>query len=460
MRKVAFLTLGCKVNQSDSGAMERLFRQAGYIVVDFAQPADVYIINTCVVTDAAERKSRQMIRRAARQSPGAVIAVTGCYPQIDAERVKGFQGVDLIVGTDKREKIVSLVEKARQDGCLDATGELSPDLGFERLPSGNVNTRTRAYLKIQEGCDQYCSYCLIPYARGPSRSRPLASVRAEAARLVGEGFSEIVLIGIHLGAYGVEKPGSGNLCAAVKAALSVAGLKRLRLGSIESTELDDELLALLKSDRRLCRHLHLPLQSGCDRVLQAMRRPYTTADFQRAVEEARREIPGIAVTTDIIAGFPGETPAMFAESCAFVEKMAFSRAHIFPFSPRRGTPAANFPAQVSREEKIRRAKELARIAKAAEEKFLKSLLGREREVLFEQAEGGAFVSGLTDDYVKVFAPLDENLLGKIARVRIGGLKKAGLAAQVIGSEVKEVLIKSVASPDEDFPRKIRRRREP
>ncbi|MDR2006789.1 MAG: tRNA (N(6)-L-threonylcarbamoyladenosine(37)-C(2))-methylthiotransferase MtaB [Acidaminococcales bacterium] len=436
MRKVAFLTLGCKVNQADSGAMEQLFRQAGYLAVDFTEPADVYIINTCVVTDTAEHKSRQLIRRAARQNPNAVIAVTGCYPQIGAEAVKHIKGVDLIVGTDRRREIVSLVEKARQSGCLDAAGALSLDAGFEELPSGNVNTRTRAYLKIQEGCDQYCSYCVIPYARGPSRSRPLESVRTQTSRLVEAGFREIVLIGIHLGAYGAEKPAAGNLCAAVKTALSVDNLERLRLGSIEPTELDFELLSLLKNDRRLCRHLHLPLQSGCDAVLRAMKRPYGTADFQRIVDEVRCCVPDVAITTDIIAGFPGETPAMFAETCAFVEKMAFSRAHIFPFSPRAGTPAADFSGQVGREEKIARTKELARIAKKSEEKFLSGLLGKEREVLFEQAEGETLMTGLTDDYAKAFAPLDNSLLGGIARVLITGLEAGGVTAKLAMTAAK------------------------
>ncbi|MDR3348883.1 MAG: tRNA (N(6)-L-threonylcarbamoyladenosine(37)-C(2))-methylthiotransferase MtaB [Acidaminococcales bacterium] len=431
MRKVAFLTLGCKVNQSDSGAMEQLFCRAGYRVVDFTEPADVYIVNTCVVTDAAERKSRQMIRRAARQNPGAVVAVTGCYPQTGAETVKRLKGVDIIVGTDKRLEIVSLVENARQSACLDAAGAFPTGAGFEELPSGNVNARTRAYLKIQEGCDQYCSYCVIPYARGPSRSRPLASVRAETVRLADAGFREIVLIGIHLGAYGAERTAGGNLCAAVKEVLSVGGPQRLRLGSIEPTELDFELLSLLKNDRRLCRHLHLPLQSGCDAVLRAMRRPYRAADFQRIVDEARRHVPDMAITTDIIVGFPGETPAMFAETCAFVEKMAFSRAHIFPFSPRAGTPAANFPDKVGREEKAARAKELARIAKEAEKNFLSGLRGKERDVLFEQAEGETLMAGLTDDYAKVFAPLDNSLLGGIARVSIAGLKAGGVAAKIL-----------------------------
>jgi threonylcarbamoyladenosine tRNA methylthiotransferase MtaB len=264
------------------------------------------------------------------------------------------------------------------------------------------------------------------------RSRALGSVRAEAARLVEEGFSEIVLIGIHIGAYGAEKGGGGKLGDAVKAALSVAGLKRLRVGSLESTELDAGLIALWQGDRRLCRHLHLPLQAGCDFILRSMKRPYDKAGFQRAIADLRRRVPDLAITTDVIVGFPGETPAMFDETCAFVEQMAFSRVHIFPFSPRAGAPAADFPDQVDREEKSRRAKELARVAQKTEKAFLSNLLGQERLALFEQADGESLMAGLTDDYVKVFAPLDKTLIGKIARVKITGFRAGGAAVEIVG----------------------------
>ena len=427
---VAFFTLGCKVNQSDSGGMEQLFKQAGYDQVSFDRIADVYVINTCIVTDVARRKSRRVIRGAIRRNPQALVVVVGCYPQTAADEVKKIEGVGLVIGGGQRGEIVRLVEQARQSHRTNET-EISawPDT-FEELPPGNLKNRTRAYLKIQDGCNQYCSYCIIPYARGASRSRPLDSVRMEAVRLTGAGFKEIVLIGIHLGAYGLDQDTGAKLSDAVRAVLSADGLERLRLGSLESPEADDDLLDIMADDRRLCRHLHLPLQSGCDEILLAMRRPYRTADFARQIENIRVRIPDISITTDIIAGFPGETQEMFARTCAFVENMAFSNTHIFPFSPRRGTLAANLPEQVSRAETARRVKLLESIDRNARGKFLAGLTGQTRTVLFEQAVGD-LMRGLTDDYARVYSPLDRTLLGKISRVRIiGGYGEDALSGEI------------------------------
>lgn len=424
MRKVAFLTLGCKVNQSDSAAMEELFRRADYEIVDFSQLADVYVVNTCVVTNVAQNKSKQMIRRAVRNNPSAIIAVCGCYAQTAPEEVRRLPGVHLILGNDKRNEIVKLVEKVRDSGYIDAVHALNKQIAFEEMLSGNVASRKRAYLKIEEGCNQYCSYCIIPYARGHVRSRPLESIFAETKRLVAEGFKEIVLIGIHLGAYGFETGGGKKLSDAVKTVLAVEGVQRLRLGSLESIELEDELITLFNKDQRLCRHLHLPLQSGCDKVLYEMRRPYTAEAYMGLLEKLRKQIPDIAVTTDIIVGFPNESEADFGETLAFVEQAKFSDVHIFPFSVRKGTPAASMPGQITREEKNRRGKLLDSVVQKNRHDFLQTFVGKKVEVLFEQETDNGLLAGLTENYVKVYAKAETGLLGEIATVKIKA-EKAG-----------------------------------
>ena len=343
MKKIAFMTLGCKVNQADTASMQELFRQAGYTVCDFTEEADVYVVNTCVVTNTGQQKSRQMIRRAIRKENDALIVVTGCYPQTAAEEVKAIDGVDLIIGTQDRAKIVMLVEAALAKKRNQIDDEVRPweqSVQFEEMSGGNEADKTRAYLKIQEGCNQYCSYCIIPYARGPIRSRSLQSIREEVQRLTEAGYKEIVLIGIHLGCYGKEMKDGTTLYDAVQAALSVPALQRLRLGSLESVEVEERLLDLMETDKRLCPHLHLPLQSGCDNVLTDMHRPYDTKKFKALLDQIRKRVPGIAVTTDVIVGFPGETEADFDVTCNFVKQCGFAKMHIFPYSKRKGTPAA------------------------------------------------------------------------------------------------------------------------
>lgn len=418
MSKAAFFTLGCKVNQSDTAAMQMLFEQAGYETVDFSDHADVYIINTCVVTNVAQNKSKQMIRRAVRQNPDALVAVAGCLPQTAAKEVAKIEGVHLIVGNDRRAEIVSLVEEARLSGYVDAVNTFSRETAFEDMVAGNIENRTRAYLKVQEGCNQYCTYCIIPYARGFVRSRNIESIKHEAKRLAGAGFREIVLIGIHLGAYGVETSYSVKLYDAVKAALSADGIERLRLGSLESIELDDMLIDLLAKEKRFCRHLHLPLQSGCNDILKAMNRPYNTDDFCRLAKKVRAKIPEIAITTDVIVGFPGESEKAFLKTCDFVEKAGFAKVHIFPFSARKGTPAATMPGQVAKSVKHERVKILSDIAERSALKFHEGMIGKEYPVLFEEKAESGYISGLTDNYVRTLVKADNSLLGQIRYVLV------------------------------------------
>ena len=434
MRKIAFYTLGCKVNQSDTASMERLFREAGYEIVDFAEKADIYLINTCVVTNMGQRKSRQMIHRAIRKNPNAFIVVSGCYPQTAAEEVKAIQGVDLIIGNQDRAAVVTLVEAAATEQSIDAydnVKKLSAQTAFEELSADCETEKTRAFLKIQEGCNQFCTYCIIPYARGPLRSRSLENIKDEVEKLVAAGFSEVVLIGIHLGAYGKELKNGTSLTDAVKAALAVTGLARVRLGSLESVEVGEDLLDLMASDERVQRQLHLPLQTGCDDVLKSMHRPYDTKIFAELIQKIRAKLPDVAITTDVIVGFPGETEENFAATKEFVRYCGFSKIHIFPFSPRKGTPAASFSGVVSEKVKQRRAVELAEVDRESHEKYCESMLDKTVTVLFEQESAEGLWEGLSGNYVRVYAKSEDNLSGKIRKITLKDLYKDGMIGEIL-----------------------------
>lgn len=435
MAKIAFYTLGCKVNQADTASMENLFLRSGHQLVSFDGEADVYIINTCVVTNTGQRKSRQTIHRAIRKNPNALIVVTGCYPQTAAEEVKAIAGVDMIIGNQDRAQIVQLVEERlahRQTDTLDAVHKLTASTAFEEMAAGDITDKTRAFLKIQEGCNQFCTYCIIPYARGPLRSRSLESIRTETQRLISAGFKEIVLIGIHLGCYGKENPDGPTLYDAVKTVLDVPGVQRLRLGSLESVEVEPRLLTLMQEDARFCRHLHLPLQSGCDKTLQAMHRPYTTDKFKTLLADIKTKVPDIAITTDVIVGFPGETEADFETTCKFAESCCFSKMHIFPFSARKGTPAEKFAGAVTEAVKKERADILGRIDETMHKTFLQAMVGENAEVLFEQPAGEDYFEGLTGNYQRVFVKSGgRNLGGEILPVKITAFDGEKLLGEII-----------------------------
>lgn len=435
MAKIAFYTLGCKVNQADTASMENLFLRSGHQLVSFDGEADVYIINTCVVTNTGQRKSRQTIHRAIRKNPNALIVVTGCYPQTAAEEVKAIAGVDMIIGNQDRAQIVQLVEERlahRQTDTLDAVHKLTASTAFEEMAAGDITDKTRAFLKIQEGCNQFCTYCIIPYARGPLRSRSLESIRTETQRLISAGFKEIVLIGIHLGCYGKENPDGPTLYDAVKTVLDVPGVQRLRLGSLESVEVEPRLLTLMQEDARFCRHLHLPLQAGCDKTLQAMHRPYTTAKFKTLLADIKNRVPDIAITTDVIVGFPGETEADFETTCKFAESCGFSKMHIFPFSARKGTPAEKFAGAVTEAVKKERADILGKIDETMHKAFLQAMVGQTAEVLFEQPAGEDYFEGLTGNYQRVFVKSGgRNLDGEILPVKITAFDGEKLLGEII-----------------------------
>ena len=392
MAKIAFYTLGCKVNQADTASMENLFLRSGHQLVSFDGEADVYIINTCVVTNTGQRKSRQTIHRAIRKNPNALIVVTGCYPQTAAEEVKAIAGVDMIIGNQDRAQIVQLVEERlahRQTDTLDAVHKLTASTAFEEMAT-------------------------------------------ETQRLISAGFKEIVLIGIHLGCYGKENPDGPTLYDAVKTVLDVPGVQRLRLGSLESVEVEPRLLTLMQEDARFCRHLHLPLQSGCDKTLQAMHRPYTTAKFKTLLADIKTKVPDIAITTDVIVGFPGETEADFETTCKFAESCGFSKMHIFPFSARKGTPAEKFAGAVTEAVKKERADILGKIDETMHKTFLQAMVGQTAEVLFEQPAGEDYFEGLTGNYQRVFVKSGgRNLGGEILPVKITAFDGEKLLGEII-----------------------------
>ena len=430
VRTVAFMTLGCKVNQYETETMEGLFRQAGYRVVPFTESADVYIVNTCSVTMLGEKKSRQLVRRAQRQNEAALIAVTGCYAQLAPDIVGTLPGVRLIVGTQDRGRIVELVEEAAAGSeVLRDVGDIMAADTFEDIPLFAAPERTRAFLKIQEGCQNFCTFCIIPYTRGPLRSRALASVRREAEKLVAAGFWEIVLTGIHLGAYGRDLTGTVTLADAARTVLEIDGLQRLRLGSLESVELTPALFTLLRDDRRFARHLHLPLQAGSDAVLREMHRFYDTAGYERLLTRIREEVPGIAISTDIIVGFPGETEAMFQESLAFVRRQEFARVHVFPYSRRPATPAAARSDQVPHPVRRERVKMMQALADEMAADYHGKFIGTIVPVLFEtQHEGVA--DGLTDTYIRVYTKGPVKV-GEITAMRLLRLYRDGLWGEPI-----------------------------
>lgn len=434
VKTVAIYTLGCKVNQFESAALAVLFKDRGYRVVDFDSPADVYVINTCTVTHLADRKSRQVIRRATRTSPGALIVVTGCYAQVAPDEVLKIPGVDLVVGTRDRTRIVELVEMAKKnDGPFNAVADLSGVQEFEELPAGGIPGRARAFLKIQEGCDNYCTYCIVPYARGPLRSLRPERVMEEVQKLLAAGYREIVLTGIRTGAYGRDLDGDVDLPLLISSLSSLPGRFRLRLSSVEPQDVSPRLIEVLASSPVMCRHLHLPLQSGDDWILRRMGRRYGTGEFRQLVADLRRAIPGIAVTTDVIVGFPGERVENFNNTCRFVEEIGFAGLHVFKYSPRRSTPAAGFSGQVTPEEKEVRSRKLTALGYRLARRFAFQQVGTELEVLVERPyeRRPGYYEGHTDNYLVAVFPAGAELRGELVRVRVECVRGRLLQGKII-----------------------------
>ena len=429
--KVAICTLGCKVNQYESQAMETLLIRRGHTLVDFEEPADVYIINTCTVTAVSEKKSRQSIRRARRLGPDAVVAVCGCYGQTRPEALDGL-GVDLISGTGDHTAFLDEVEalaRQRQTGTVSQVDRALERRQLERLPAGGLEGRTRAMLRVEDGCVNFCSYCIIPYARGPIRSMPAEEARAEAARLAGEGYRELVLTGIEISSWGRDLPGRPELADLVEEVCRAAPECRVRLGSLEPRTITEEFCRRTAGLDNLCPHFHLSLQSGCDSVLQRMNRKYDTARYAQSVGLLREWFDRPAITTDLIVGFPGETEEEFGQTLDFVGRCGFAAMHIFPYSRRTGTPAADMPGQCPRPVREERARRAAEVARRLESAWLSQWVGQTVKVLFEEEKNGMW-QGHTTRYTQVRAAGAE-LHNRLRPVRITGREAGGLLGELI-----------------------------
>ena len=424
-KAVCFVTLGCKVNQTESEAMAQLFREAKYQVVDATEEADVVVVNTCTVTNTGDSKSRQIIRRMIKAHPESVVVVMGCYAQTAPGEILGIEGVDLVLGNQDRGKILEWIERVRAESKpQNAVRGIWDAEEFEELPQLSEEHRTRAMLKIQEGCNQFCTYCIIPYARGPLRSRLPENAIAEAQRLVKEGYPEIVLTGIHTGYYGQDLGGDWSLARLVGELDKIPGLGRLRLSSIEPMEYTPELIESIVTSNKVCPHLHMPLQSGSDKVLARMNRPYSLQQYQELLERLHQRIPDLAVTTDIIVGFPGETEEDHASTLEFARSCGFSGIHVFPYSKRKGTPAADYPDQVPKKLKDQRVKELLLVARDSQETFIRRFIGKPVEVLIEWVDLKGCAVGHTPHYLQVHLPSCED----------GKLRSAGEFVTVILEE--------------------------
>lgn len=422
MATVAFHTLGCKVNFYETEGIWQLFKNEGYEQTDFEKPADVYVINTCTVTNTGDKKSRQVIRRAIRRNPEAIIAVTGCYAQTSPMEVAAIPGVDIVIGTQDRDKIIPLVKQYQAERQpINAVRNIMKTREFEELDVPSFTDHTRAFLKIQEGCNNFCTFCIIPWSRGLLRSRKPESVLAQARQLVESGYKEIVLTGIHTGGYGEDLDGY-NLAKLLWDLDKVEGLRRIRISSIEASQITDEIIEVLRHSEKMCRHLHIPLQAGDDTVLKRMRRKYTTEEFGRKIELIHKAMPQVAVTTDVIVGFPGETQEMFENGYRFMEKMAFAEMHVFPYSKRTGTPAARMEDQVDDEVKNERVHRLIELSERMQLAYARPFVGQVLEVIPErenkEAPGSGRLVGHADNYLQVAFEGPEELYGRLVKVKL------------------------------------------
>ena len=428
MKTVAFHTLGCKVNQYDSQAMLELFERAGYQPGDFDQPCDVYVVNTCTVTGTGDKKSMQAVRRARRLNPAADIIVCGCMAQRDGEKLLADTDARLILGTARRAEIVTLLEQAQREHTRLCAVTDVRRAAFEPLLITHQEGRTRATLKIQEGCDRFCTYCIIPYVRGGIRSRSVQDVRDEAARLAQAGYREIVLTGIHLTSYGRDLKNGDTLLSVIRAVHDIAGVERIRLGSLEPVIATADFARALGEMPKLCPQFHLALQSGCDSMLRRMRRRYDTAAFRESAQALRAVFPDCALTTDVMSGFPGETDAEHRQSLDFCREMRFARMHVFPYSEREGTAAATMPDPVPRHIREERARELIALGAGMAEDYRRAQLGTVRRVLFEQCAEGVSV-GYTPEYMRCEAP--GTVCGQTLPVRMTGLLPEGFSGEIV-----------------------------
>lgn len=425
MKKAALHNLGCKVNAYETEAMQQMLEQSGYEIVGFTDKADVYIINTCTVTNIADRKSRQMLHKAKKMNPDAIVVATGCYAQASKDQIELDECVDIIVGNNKKKDIINILNEYESDHELSHVIDINHTTEYEELELESSLEHTRAIIKVQDGCNQFCSYCIIPYARGRVRSRKTDQVIKEVEKLSAKGFKEVVLTGIHLSSYGVDLEGE-DLLSLVVAVSKVEGIKRIRLGSLEPRIITEEFASTLSSLKNMCPHFHLSLQSGCDKTLKRMNRRYSAQEYYEKCNLLRKYFNNPAITTDVIVGFPGETEEEFNITEEYVTKIDFFEIHVFKYSKRQGTKAADMLEQVDENIKNERSAKLLSITKKQSENYLNSQIGKELEILVEeeiQIDGTKYFVGHSKEYVKTLIKSDENLENKI--VTCIGIKRYG-----------------------------------
>ena len=425
MKKAALHNLGCKVNAYETEAMQHLLEEAGYEIVPFTQKADVYVINTCSVTNMADRKSRQMLHKAKKNNPDSIVVAAGCYVQTSEKEVLNDLSVDIVIGNDRKHDLVRLLEEYSLDSENDTVDDINDGKhDFEELFIDQTKEHTRAFIKVQDGCNQFCSYCIIPYARGRVRSRRFENVIAEVERLAANGFKEVVLTGIHLSSYGVDFEEATGLLELIQAVNAVKGIERIRLGSLEPKIVTEHFASELSKLDKICPHFHLSLQSGCDATLKRMNRKYTTKEYERGCELLRKYFVHPAITTDVIVGFPGETEEEFEQTKAYLKHIHFYEMHIFKYSKRKGTRAAVMPDQIDEQIKAARSEKLIALGHDMSKEFRKFYIGKNEEVLFEEKAvigDKEYFVGYTKEYVKVAKKTDENLENQIVSGRISGM---------------------------------------
>lgn len=425
MKKAALHNLGCKVNAYETEAMQHLLEEAGYEIVPFTQKADVYVINTCSVTNMADRKSRQMLHKAKKNNPDSIVVAAGCYVQTSEKEVLNDLSVDIVIGNDRKHDLVRLLEEYSMDSVNDTVDDINDGKhDFEELFIDQTKEHTRAFIKVQDGCNQFCSYCIIPYARGRVRSRRFENVIAEVERLAANGFKEVVLTGIHLSSYGVDFEEATGLLELIQAVNAVKGIERIRLGSLEPKIVTEHFASELSKLDKICPHFHLSLQSGCDATLKRMNRKYTTKEYERGCELLRKYFVHPAITTDVIVGFPGETEEEFEQTKAYLEHIHFYEMHIFKYSKRKGTRAAVMPDQIDEQIKAARSEKLIALGHDMSKEFRKFYIGKNEEVLFEEKTvigDKEYFVGYTKEYVKVAKETAENLENQIVSGRISGM---------------------------------------
>lgn len=425
MKKAALHNLGCKVNAYETEAMQHLLEEAGYEIVPFTQKADVYVINTCSVTNMADRKSRQMLHKAKKNNPDSIVVAAGCYVQTSEKEVLNDLSVDIVIGNDRKHDLVRLLEEYSLDSVNDTVDDINDGKhDFEELFIDQTKEHTRAFIKVQDGCNQFCSYCIIPYARGRVRSRRFENVIAEVERLAANGFKEVVLTGIHLSSYGVDFEEATGLLELIQAVNAVKGIERIRLGSLEPKIVTEHFASELSKLDKICPHFHLSLQSGCDATLKRMNRKYTTKEYERGCELLRKYFVHPAITTDVIVGFPGETEEEFEQTKAYLEHIHFYEMHIFKYSKRKGTRAAVMPDQIDEQIKAARSEKLIALGHDMSKEFRKFYIGKNEEVLFEEKAvigDKEYFVGHTKEYVKVAKETAENLENQIVSGRISGM---------------------------------------